>query len=90
MTATCHLPVSYQQSVRLHLFTARLVILRHCAPSCIFEKLAGSMELTPGLNDTIQNWPTELNVSEADDVMVERFSPGAVPRTTAIKMLREH
>lgn len=90
MTATCHLPVSYQQSVRLHLFTAGLAILRHCAPSCIFEKLAGSMELTPGLNDTIQNRPTELNVSRPDDVMVERFSPAVVLRTTAIKMLQEH
>lgn len=48
------------------------------------------MELTPGLNDTIQNRPTELNVSRPDDVMVERFSPAVVLRTTAIKMLQEH
>lgn len=40
---------------QIALIQSTVAHLRHCAPSCIFEKLAGSMEPTPGLNDMIQN-----------------------------------
>lgn len=41
---------------QIALIQSTVTHLRHCAPSCIFEKLAGSMEPTRGLNDMIQNY----------------------------------
>lgn len=61
---------------QIALIQSTVAHLRHCAPSCIFEKLAGSMEPTPGLNDTIQNplWPPNRTRQRGDDVTVEHFT----------------